>query len=96
MVTNNYIRLTPDVQSMQGSLWNSVVRMIHTVIYLSWRKKRKSRHERIMFLYFLVSNLAIPLHNIDEKEIHSLTSAAIALGTIIYAINNPGFKFDKT
>ncbi|KAG8262550.1 Vesicular integral-membrane protein VIP36 [Homalodisca vitripennis] len=25
MVTSNYIRLTPDSQSMQGALWNSVV-----------------------------------------------------------------------
>lgn len=25
MVTNNYIRLTPDIQSKQGALWNSVV-----------------------------------------------------------------------
>jgi len=24
MVTNNYIRLTPDLQSKQGALWNSV------------------------------------------------------------------------
>lgn len=25
MVTNNYVRLTPDSQSKQGLLWNSVV-----------------------------------------------------------------------
>lgn len=25
MVTNNYIRLTPDLQSKQGALWNSIV-----------------------------------------------------------------------
>lgn len=25
MVTNNYIRLTSDLQSKQGALWNSVV-----------------------------------------------------------------------
>lgn len=25
MVTNNYVRLTPDSQSKQGQLWNSVV-----------------------------------------------------------------------
>ena len=25
MVTNNYIRLTPDLQSKQGAIWNSVV-----------------------------------------------------------------------
>lgn len=26
MVTNNYVRLTPDLQSKTGALWNSVVR----------------------------------------------------------------------
>lgn len=25
MVTNNYIRITPDLQSKQGALWNSIV-----------------------------------------------------------------------
>jgi len=25
MVTNNYVRLTPDLQSMSGNLWNQVV-----------------------------------------------------------------------
>lgn len=25
IVTNNYIRLTPDLQSKQGALWNAVV-----------------------------------------------------------------------
>lgn len=25
MVTNNYIRLTPDAQSKQGAIWNTVV-----------------------------------------------------------------------
>jgi len=28
MVTNNYIRLTPDLQSKQGALWNSVVSIL--------------------------------------------------------------------
>jgi len=25
MVTNNYIRLTPDLQSKEGAIWNTVV-----------------------------------------------------------------------
>ena len=25
MVTSNYVRITPDLQSTQGSLWNTVV-----------------------------------------------------------------------
>lgn len=28
MVTNNYVRLTPDLQSKTGALWNSVVSSI--------------------------------------------------------------------
>lgn len=28
MVTNNYIRLTPDLQSKQGALWNSVASIL--------------------------------------------------------------------
>lgn len=32
MVTSNYIRLTPDAQSMQGALWNSLV----SIISLTW------------------------------------------------------------
>lgn len=32
MVTNNYIRLTPDLQSKQGAIWNSVVRKYFHII----------------------------------------------------------------
>jgi len=31
MVTNNYIRLTPDLQSKQGALWNSVVSILFII-----------------------------------------------------------------
>lgn len=31
MVTNNYVRLTPDLQSKQGALWNAVVSILFRV-----------------------------------------------------------------
>lgn len=35
IVTNQYIRLTPDLRSQQGSLWNSAVRLIY-LFYVFW------------------------------------------------------------
>lgn len=34
MVTNNYIRLTPDIQSQQGALWNSIVSILLMFAYV--------------------------------------------------------------
>lgn len=34
MVTNNYIRLTPDLQSKQGALWNSIVSILLMFAYV--------------------------------------------------------------
>lgn len=40
MVTNNYIRITPDLQSKQGALWNSVVSITtFFFVYVIWKKK---------------------------------------------------------
>jgi len=39
MVTNNYIRITPDLQSKQGALWNSVVSITtFFFVYVIWKK----------------------------------------------------------
>ena len=32
LVTNNYIRLTPDAQSQTGAIWNTVVSVILKII----------------------------------------------------------------
>lgn len=34
MVTNNYIRITPDLQSKQGALWNSVVSTLFIFVHV--------------------------------------------------------------
>jgi Legume-like lectin family len=34
MVTNNYIRLTPDLQSKEGAIWNTVVSAAKITTYL--------------------------------------------------------------
>lgn len=50
MVTNNHIRITPDVQSTIGSLWNSVViQAFFTYISVS---RDDSLHEASQYLYY--------------------------------------------
>lgn len=34
IVTNNYVRLTPDLQSKQGAIWNAVVSFKHSNLYI--------------------------------------------------------------
>lgn len=36
IVTNNYIRLTPDAQSKQGAIWNSVVSYLFCIAWFKF------------------------------------------------------------
>lgn len=46
MVTNNYIRLTPDSQSKQGAIWNSVVS------FQLFGNLTKQNHRKLCFNFF--------------------------------------------
>lgn len=41
MVTNNYIRITPDLQSKQGALWNSIVSTFPSILLCTCYIKNK-------------------------------------------------------
>lgn len=42
MVTNNYVRLTPDYQSRQGGIWNTMVIKECYMYFLFCKKKIKT------------------------------------------------------
>lgn len=54
MVTNNYIRLTPDLQSKQGALWNSVVSNCLYFAYICVNLDAKYKYKNNIYILFLL------------------------------------------